>query len=78
MGLKRQEGLSIEKVINKITQKPALSMGVFDSYEIRSGFRADLVLFDSLANINEVFVAGERVKSGNLSNNLAGKFYYVA
>jgi len=78
MGLKRQEGLSIEKVINKITQKPALSMGVFDSYEIRSGFRADLVLFDSLANINEVFVAGERVKNGNLSNNLAGKFYYVA
>ena len=77
MGLRRQRGLTIESAVNKLTQKPALGMRLFDSYEIRSGFKADLILFNSMGNIDMIMVSGKNLLE-NGPHNLAGVFHYAS
>ena len=59
--LTSEVGIPLTDAVRLITLNPAKIMGLDTKGEIKDGFDADLVIFDSDVNVKHVFVEGEKV-----------------
>ncbi len=54
-------GLALPEAASRLSKLPAAYLGLRDRGELKSGYRADIVVLDENLNVEEVYVAGQRV-----------------
>ena len=54
-------GLALPEAASRLSKLPAAYLGLKDRGELRTGYRADIVVLDENLNVEEVYVAGQRV-----------------